>query len=80
MKRMQHKPDTQYFSIRETYTKPCAGHYKAYAIIVRNRMDTVAYVPDVFLKRKQAKRFVALCNKLALDPIHLFDAIEDVLD
>lgn len=70
----------QYLIIRETYTNPCTGQYKAYAVIVRKNLEAVAYVPDVFLKRKQAKRFITLCNRYALDPVHLFDAIEDALD
>lgn len=80
MKRMQHKLGIQYLIIRETYTNPCTGQYKAYAVIVRKNLEAVAYVPDVFIKKKQAKRFVALCNRYALDPVHLFDAIEDALD
>lgn len=80
MRMMQLKPGIQYFAIREAYISPCTGRYRAYAVMVRNNQKAIAYVPDVFLKRKQAKRFVLLCNRLALDPVHLFEAIEDALD
>ena len=37
------------------------------------------YIPDVFLDRERAEEFVALCNKLDLNPLHIFDVLEDIL-
>ena len=37
------------------------------------------YIPDVFLDRERAEEFVALCNKLDLSPLHIFDVLEDIL-
>lgn len=37
------------------------------------------YIPDVFFDRERAEEFVALCNKLDLNPLHIFDVLEDIL-
>lgn len=37
------------------------------------------YIPDVFFDRERAEEFVALCNKLDLTPLHIFDVLEDIL-
>jgi hypothetical protein len=39
----------------------------------------VLCVPDIFLDRERAERFVEKCNKSKLSLIHLMDVIEDAL-
>ena len=36
-------------------------------------------IPDVFFDKEKAEAFVALCNSLKLDLIHLRDVVEDQL-
>ena len=37
------------------------------------------YIPDIFSDRKCAEDFIALCNRLDLSPVHIFDVLEDIL-
>lgn len=36
-------------------------------------------IPNIFTTRTAADRFVRLCNRLDLSPIHIHDVIEDIL-
>ena len=36
-------------------------------------------VPDVFFEREKADYYIGLFNELELDPVHLYDVIEDIL-
>ena len=42
-------------------------------------MRETIYLPDVFLSKTVAERFVALCNELELSLVHLYDAVQDAL-
>ena len=44
------------------------------------RKEELAHISDVFLSLEAAQDFVARCNRLELDLIHLPDAIEDALN
>lgn len=45
-----------------------------------NQTDSlICAIEDVFTSRCQAKELAELCNRLELDPIHLYDVIEDAL-
>ena len=35
--------------------------------------------PDIFFELEKAEAFVKLCNDCDLNPIHIFDVIDDVL-
>ncbi len=37
------------------------------------------YIHDVFISKRKAEKFVRLCNRLKLSPIHLKDVIEDFI-
>ena len=39
----------------------------------------VQRVPDIFLERDRARRFVDLCNDECVELVHLFDVIDNVL-
>ena len=59
------------------------GVYTAYGIcgyeLAQNVMRETIYLPDVFLSKTVAERFVALCNELELSLVHLYDAVQDAL-
>ncbi len=50
--------------------------HTVYGIDVFERTQSV---PDIFTDGQSAERFVNLCNRLQLAPIHLHDVIEDAL-
>ena len=51
-----------------------------YGIDVTNEKGIVTNsVPNMFLKKHNAQKLVALCNELKLSPVHLMDVIEDAL-
>ena len=68
-----------YRMITERRQDTDAGWYMAYGIALFEGDRPVRYIPDVFLQREQALDLVECCNRLALDPIHLDDVIEDAL-
>jgi len=52
-----------------------------YGIEVLNGENAkVTVVDDVFLDMAKAVTFIALCNTVKLNPIHLTDVIEDMLE
>jgi hypothetical protein len=54
------------------------GNYKAYGVLVRDCDGNVRLkISDVFTDKDNAEDFVAKCNRLGLDIIHIYDAIED---
>lgn len=50
--------------------------HDVYGVDVFQRVQSV---PDIFTDDQSAERFVNLCNRLQLAPIHLNDVIEDAL-
>jgi len=40
----------------------------------------VTVIEDVFLDMAEAVTFISLCNTVKLNPIHLTDVIEDMLE
>ncbi len=44
-----------------------------------DRAVIVRTVADISLHKGDVERFVRLCNELQLDPIHLDDAVDDLL-
>lgn len=69
----------QYFIIKENYNDPYIGAHSAYAIVATVNDTITSYIPDVFSDKAQAQDFVALCNEMALDPVHLADVVVDIL-
>ena len=39
----------------------------------------IASIHDISTDKSEIVRFIALCNELELDPIHLYDAVDDLL-
>jgi hypothetical protein len=55
-----------------------AGYYNAYGVVVKDdRGNESLRISDVFTDKKIAEDFVCRCNRLGLDIIHIYDAIED---
>ena len=70
-------------TIKEEQYNQEHGVYTAYGIcgyeLAQNVMRETIYLPDVFLSKTVAERFVALCNELELSLVHLYDAVQDAL-
>ena len=64
----------QYRLIKEEQYNQEHGVYTAYGIcgceLAQNVMRETIYLPDVFLSKTVAERFVALCNELELSLVH----------
>ena len=69
----------RYCLIEQVIENPELGAYTSYAVAILRDDQYTRIVPDVFLDRCKAKEFIERCNLLELDPIHLDDAIEDIL-
>lgn len=72
-----------YRVIEETLYHEDLGQYTAYGISAYSVEDgetkLLAHISDVFLDMQKAEQFASLCNRLALDPIHLPDVVADML-
>lgn len=59
------------------------GNYTSYGIKVtlvnKNISQNIEYISDVFVDEKMAYDFINKCNKNKLEPVHIYDAIEDAL-
>lgn len=53
--------------------------YIAYGILVLSDNTPVRYIPDVFLDKNYAVKYISLFNDLKLSPIHLNDVIDDIV-
>ena len=73
----------EYYTVKESFYTEGVGSYTAYGIGVcendRCGRKTLNYIPDVFLHKQEAEQLVALCNHLGLDPMHLYDVVEDAV-
>ena len=73
----------EFYTVKESLYSEEAGSFTAYGIGVREDNQsskiTLQYIPNVFLDRQKAERLAAMCNYLKLDPLHLFDVVEDAV-
>ncbi len=57
--------------------------YTAYGIVVcsveNNEGKEVLRIPDVSADKSKVEELVELCNKEQLEPVHIYDVIEDCL-
>ena len=51
--------------------------YVTYGILVKDD-KTENYIYDIFTDGDRAERFAKMCTAAQLDPIHLFDVLEDM--
>ena len=73
----------QYRAVKEVHHHPEIGTYTAWGIkgwLDNDReRSVIAYIPDVFLCKKEAEHFAALCTQLNLAFTRLIDVVEDYL-
>ncbi len=69
----------QYEVIEENFEDSELGTYTSYGIIAMRDGEKLFCVSDMSLRRELVSELVKLCNELQLDPIHLYDVIEDAL-
>jgi hypothetical protein len=71
-----------YYRVRaQRFAHPDGGRYTGYGIeaVDRKSGKRLAYQPDVFCDKDQASALADACNKGKLEPVHLFDVIENAL-
>ena len=66
----------QYQSVK-TVTRVDGEEYVTYGIRVTGD-KTENYIYDVFIDDDTAERFVKTCTDAQLDPVHIFDVLEDM--
>lgn len=76
-------PTYRYASVREKRRMPEIGTYVTYGLRVYERVGKkwheVAYLSDVCVDSAVVRRLARSCTQGNLDPIHLFDVVEDFL-
>ena len=57
--------------------------YTAYGLLIvqedEKRNNNEVYITDVFTDLCAAKKFIKLCNDEQLEPVHIFDVLDDIL-
>lgn len=73
----------KYQAVKEKHHHPDIGTYTAWGIMGWRTSDrertVIAYIPDVFLCKKDAQHFASLCTQLNIAISHLYDVVEDYL-
>lgn len=73
----------RYLPIKETAFSDELGTYDTWGIRVSHITESdskeIGYIPDVSVNYGLVEHFTRLCNEGQLDPIHLHDAIDDIL-
>lgn len=73
----------KYQAVKEMHHDPDIGTYTAWGIKGWQTSDTeravIAYIPDVFLCKRDAEHFASLCTQLNISISHLSDVVEDYL-
>lgn len=70
-----------YKIMEETICEKEVGNYTTFGVCIYNdeTTESIVTIHDVFLQKQKAEEFVNKCNALNLDPIHIFDVIEDTI-
>ncbi|MBR5134179.1 MAG: hypothetical protein IKV35_01130 [Clostridia bacterium] len=63
----------------ELHRRSLLHWYIAFGIQAYGNDHVQVYIPDVFCRKRDAVRFVDICNRSELDIIHLKDVIEDYI-
>lgn len=73
----------KYLVEKETTSNPEIGVYTSYGIkitfVEKQKSKNIKYIPDVFIDEYTANRFAELCTTNNLEPVHIYDVIEDTL-
>ena len=74
---------TKYQAVMEKHHHPDIGTYTAWGIkgwqISDVKRAAIVYIPDVFIRKKDAKHFASLCTQFNIALYHLSDVVEDYL-
>ena len=62
------------------YEEDGRGHTGYGVEVMNSKNSMIAAVEDVFLDMAKAAAFIALCNTVKLNPIHLSDVIQDMME
>ena len=71
-----------YKLLEKEHCHPDAGTYKSFGISISDAESSkdLITVNDVFTNRNEAEKFVKICVKNEVSPIHIMDIIEDYID
>ena len=69
----------RYIAVKEKLYHKDIGTYTSYGIKAFKDGKEVGFVSDVSVDRDFVEELVELCNTEQLDPIHLFDVVEDAI-
>lgn len=76
---METERKIRYVEFEETLWSEEVGFYIGYGIKVVENGKEMLKISDVSTDKDAVKALAEKCNKGCLDPIHLFDVIEDYL-
>ena len=65
-----------YSVFKEELNSDETGHYISFGIVWQSEGDRIS-VSDISLDEEQVTNLACLFNEQDLDPVHLFDAVED---
>ena len=69
----------KYITVEEQLEHPDIGTYTSYGIKAMKGSDEIEFVSDVSVDRPFVDELARCCTDLQLDPIHLFDVVEDAI-
>lgn len=55
--------------------------YTSFGIVITSTQDNsvIERIADISTSKEKIKKLVNLCNELSLEPIHIYDVIEDFI-
>ncbi len=68
-----------YITVEEHLEHPDIGTYTSYGIKAMKGTDELMFVSDVSVDRTFVENLARCCTELQLDPMHLFDVVEDAI-
>lgn len=69
----------KYITVEEKLENPDIGTYTSYGIKAIKENVEVEFVSDVSVDKIFVDELARCCTDLQLDPIHLFDVVEDAI-
>ena len=69
----------KYITIQGVFYHPDIGTYTSYGLKAMREGKEILAIPDVSLNKEFVESLATRCTDLQLDPIHLFDVVEDAL-
>ena len=69
----------KYIIVEEQLEHPDIGTYTSYGIKAEKGNDELIFVSDVSVDRVFVENLARCCTDLQLDPVHLFNVVEDAI-